>query len=178
MYTVKFNYSYNEHRYPNFNSLIQTLEEDYSHKIVNDVREAFQKNKCKNFENKFFTIYHAIGYLYNDEYYASLYDLALALAGEVDQGMKVEWFIQNIGVCARKDNGDEIELPWYDMIDDDYDHREYGGNLADTIDEEIASEIMGAIEDAEELAEDGCFVLSFWEESFNIEIEEEEGDED
>lgn len=163
---------YKDHRtpfYPNLTELISALRNDFSGRIVDDVEATLE---CQDrYYGRYFDIEHYVGYIYNDMSFTSLWTLAQTLAEEVDRDTKVDWFIQNIGVCARMDNGDEIELPWYDMIEDDYSEGKYDNALSSEIDYHTAKEINKALE---ELAPDsGSFVLSFWESNFNIEVEEE-----
>ena len=174
MYKVFYN-DRSAETYSNLDKLDEGLRKVFSHKLVNDVTLAFANGK-DIYQGSFFDVEHYVGYIYDGNYFTTLWHLAQALSEEVDRNMKVEWFIQNIGVCARKDNGEEIELPWYDMIDDDYDHEEYGGKLASEIDNAVAEEIEKALEECKDLVKDGCFTFSFWESVFCIEIEEEENE--
>lgn len=155
--------------YANLTDLTNALKNDFSDRIVNEVEKVMQN--CDRYNGKFFNVEHYTGYIYNGNSFTSLWGLAQTLATEVDRDTKIEWFIQNVGVCARMDNGDEIELPWYDMIYDDYDHEAYDNSLSSEIDYHTAREINKALE---KLApESGSFVLDIWESSFNIEVEEE-----
>lgn len=163
---------YKDHRtpiYPNLTELTSALKNDFSGRIVDDVEATLE---CQDrYYGRYFDIEHYVGYIYNDMSFTSLWALAQTLAEEVDRDTKVDWFIQNVGVCARMDNDDEIELPWYDMIEDDYNEGRYDNALSSEIDYHTAKEINKALE---ELApESGSFVFSFWESDFNIEVEEE-----
>lgn len=155
--------------YATLTDLTSALKNDFSDRIVNEVEKVMQNCDCYN--GRFFNVEHYVGYIYNGDSYTSLWSLAQTLATEVDRDTKIEWFIQNVGVCARMDNGDEIELPWYDMIYDDYDHEAYDNSLSSEIDYHTAKEINKALEAL--APESGSFVLSFWDCSFNIEVEEE-----
>ena len=155
--------------YSSLTDLTNGLKNDFSDKIVNEVEKVMQN--CDRYNGRFFDVEHYVGYIYNDNSYTSLWNLAQTLATEVDRDTKIEWFIQNVGICARMDNGDEIELPWYDMIYDDYDHEAYDNALSSEIDYHTAKEINKALEAL--APESGSFVLSFWDSSFNIEVEEE-----
>lgn len=169
MYKLDYLNAHTVEFYTNLTNLINALRNDFSDRIVNNVEEVMQS--CDRYQGRFFDIEHYTGYIYNGDSYTTLWNLAQTLAAEIDRDTKIEWFIQNVGICARMDNGDEIELPWYDMIYDDYDHEAYDNALSSEIDYHTAKEINKALE---ELApESGSFVLSFWDSSFNIEVEEE-----
>lgn len=168
MYKLDYLNAHTVEFYTNLTNLINALRNDFSDRIVNNVEEVMQS--CDRYQGRFFDIEHYTGYIYNGDSYTTLWNLAQTLAAEIDRDTKIEWFIQNVGICARMDNGDEIELPWYDMIYDDYDHEAYDNALSSEIDYHTAKEINKALE---ELApESGSFVLSFWDSSFNIEVEE------
>ena len=175
MYKVIYN-DRSAETYSNLDKLDEGLRKVFSHKLVNDVTLAFMSGK-DIYSGRFFDVEHYVGYIYDGNYFTTLWQLAQALSKEVDRDTKVEWFIQNVGISARKDNGDEFDLPWYDMIEDDYDHEEYSGHLASEIDNAVAEEIEDALEKCKDLVEGGCFTFSFWESDFCIEIEEE-GNED
>lgn len=155
--------------YPNFTELISALKNDFSGRIVDDVEATLE---CQDrYRGKYFDIEHYVGYFYKGESYSTLYTLAQKIVKEVDEDAKINWFMDYVGVCARKDNGDEINLPWYDMFSDDYDHKAFDGYLVEEVDDAVIDEIEKALE---ELApESGSFVFSFWESDFNIEVEEE-----
>ena len=155
--------------YSNLTDLTNGLKNDFSDRIVNEVEKVMQN--CDRYNGRFFDVEHYTGYIYNGTSYTSTWNLAQTLAIEVDRDTKIEWFIQNVGICARMDNGDEIELPWYDMIYDDYDHEAYGSSLSSEIDYHTAKEINKALEEI--APEKGSFTLSFWESEFTIEVEEE-----
>lgn len=155
--------------YANLTDLTSALKNDFSDGFVNKVEEAMKS--CDHYHYKFFSVEHYVGYIYDGNSFTSLWGLAQTLAAEVDRDTKIEWFIQNVGICARMDNGDEIELPWYDMIYDDYDHEAYDNSLSSEIDYHTAKEINKALEAL--APESGSFVLSFWDSSFNIEVEED-----
>lgn len=167
---------YTDHRTPvyhsNLTELTKALNEDFSGRIVNEVKAILECND--RYRGRYFDVEHYVGYIYNGDSFTTLWTLAQKLAEEVDRDTKIEWFIQNVGICARMDNGDEIELPWYDIIYEDYDHDKYSGALSYEIDYHTAREINKALE---ELApESGSFVLSLGEFDFNVNIEvEEEG---
>lgn len=170
MYKLTYNHNYHTETFKSFDLLADELNKYFSPKIINKVAQAFEEGDF--YCNVFFTVGHYVGYFYKGSSYATLYALAEKLATEVDEGTKVDWFVKNIGVCARKDNGDEIELPWYDMIYDDYDHREYDGALANEIDSSVADEIEKAL--GKVAPEKGSFNFSFWDSNFTIEVEEED----
>ena len=170
MYKLTYNHTYAVTTFKSFDLLADELNDYLSPKIINEVAQALEVSD--SYRNAFFEIKHYVNYFYEGRSYSSLYDLAEDIAKEVDEETKVEWFIQNVGICARKDSGDEIELPWDDMIYDDYDHREYDGILADEIDNSVADEIENAL--FEIAPEKGSFVFSFWESDFTIEVEEED----
>lgn len=171
MYKLTYNHNYRTETFKSFDLLADELSAYFSPKIIDDVAQTFEVSDI--YRGAFFNIIHYVGYFYKGESYASTYALAEKLATEIDDvERKINWFIENIGICARKDNGDEIELPWYDMIYDDYDHKAYDGALADEIDEALADEIKKALD---EIATDkGSFVFSFWESDFTIKAEEED----
>ena len=171
MYKLTYNNSYAVTTFKNFDDLAEELNECFSPKIIDNVAQTLKEHDT--YHNAFFTVVHYVGYFYEGESYSSLYDLSQKLAKEVDEEAKVEWFMQNVGICARKDNGDEIYLPWYDMIYDDYDSKTYDGTLADEVDEAVADEIETALIKCKDMVTDNKFVLSFWESDFTIEIEEE-----
>lgn len=164
---------YKDHRtpfYPNLTELTSALRNDFSGRIVDDVEATLE---CQDrYYGRYFDIEHYVGYIYNDMSFTSLWTLAQTLAKEIDRNTKIEWFIQNVGVCARMDNGDEIDLPWYDMFYNDYDDRTYDGVLAVEVDDSVADEIEKALKEI--APEKGSFVLSFWESDFTIEVEEED----
>lgn len=172
MYELTYNHSfrYCKKAFKSFNLLADDLSNTFSSQIIDKVAQGLEVSDT--YHNAFFDIKHYVGYFYEGESYSSLYSLAQKIVKEVDEEAKVEWFIQNVGICARKDNGDEVELPWYDMIYDDYDNKEYDGMLADEIDSSVADEIEKALEEI--APEKGSFVLSFWESDFTIEVEEED----
>lgn len=172
MYSLKYHYNYAVTTFKNFDLLADELNECFSPKIIDEVAQAFE-NGDATYRNSFFEINHYVGYYYEGESYSSLYTLAQKLAKEVDEEEKVEWFIQNVGICARKDNGDEIYLPWHDMFFDDYDNRAFDGTLVDEVDEAVANEIEKALIKCKDMATNNKFVLSFWESDFTIEVEEE-----
>ena len=163
---------YKDHRarfYPNLTELTSALRNDFSGRIVDDVEATLE---CQDlYYGRYFDIEHYVGYIYNDMSFTSLWALAQTLAKEVDRDTKIEWFIQNVGICARMDDGDEIELPWYDMIEDDYSEGKYDNVLSSKIDYHTAKKINKALDEI--APEKGSFVLSFWESNFNIEVEEE-----
>lgn len=171
MYTLKYHYNnYRTEKFKSFDLLADELNEYFSPKVIGKVADALEVSDT--FHGAFFDITHYVGYFYKGESYATTYALAEKLATEVDEERKIDWFIENIGICARKDNGDEIELPWYDMIYDDYDHKAYDGALVDEVDGALADEIKKALD---EIATDkGSFVFSFWESDFTIKAEEED----
>ena len=171
MYTLKYHYNnYRTEKFKSFDSLADELNENFSPRVIDKVAQTLEVSDT--FHGAFFDVTHYVGYFYKGESYATTYALAEKLVKEVDEDEKIDWFIQNVGVCARKDNGDEIELPWYDMIFDDYGHREYDGALADEIDNSIAEVIENAL--FEVAPEKGSFVFSFWGQNFTIEVEEED----
>lgn len=170
MYKLTYNHNYRTETFKSFDLLCDELNDYFSLKIINEVAQALEVSDT--YRNAFFEIKHYVGYFYKGHSCSSLYVLAQELVKEIDEDEKTDWFIQNVGVCARKDNGDEIELPWYDMIFDDYGHREYNGALADEIDNSVADEIEKAL--AEIAPEKGSFVFSFWESDFTIEVEEDD----
>lgn len=170
MYKLTYNHNYRTETFKSFDLLADELNNYFSPKIINEVAQALEVSDTHR--NAFFEIKHYVGYFYKGRSCSSLYVLAQELVKEVDEDEKIDWFIQNVGVCVRKDNGDEIELPWYDMIYDDYDHREYDGALADEIDNSVADEIENAL--GEIAPEKGSFVFSFWGNNFTIEVEEED----
>ena len=155
--------------YSNLTDLTNGLKNDFSDRIVNEVEKVMQN--CDRYNGRFFDVEHYTGYIYNGTSYTSTWNLAQTLATEVDRDTKIEWFIQNVGICARMDNGNEIELPWYDMIYDDYDRETYDSSLSSEIDYHTAKEINKALEEI--APEKGSFTLSFWESEFTIEVEEE-----
>lgn len=168
MYKLTYNHNYCTETFKSFDLLADELNEYFSPKIIDKVAQAFEESDY--YRNAFFTVSHYVGYFYKGSSYATLYALAEKLATEVDEQAKIDWFIENIGICARKDDGDEIYLPWHDMIYDDYDHKEYDGTLVDEIDGALADEIEKALD---EIATDkGSFVFSFWDSNFTIEVEE------
>lgn len=170
MYKLTYNHTYAVTTFKNFDDLAEELNEYFSPKIIDKVAQALEVSDT--YRNAFFEIKHYVGYFYKGKSCSSLYTLAQELVKEIDEDEKVDWFIQYVGVCARKDNGDEIELPWYDMIYDDYDHREYDGALADEIDNSVADEVEKAL--GEIAPEKGSFVYSFLKQNFTIEVEEED----
>lgn len=165
---------YTDHRSPiylsNLTDLTNSLKNDFSDRIVDEVKTVLQSDDRYN--GRFFDVEHYVGYIYNDMSFTTLWALAQILVEEVDRDTKIEWFIQNVGICARMDNDDEIDLPWYDMIDNDYDHNEYDESLSSEVDYRTAREIEKALEEL--VPESGSFVLSFWGSDFNIEVEEED----
>lgn len=171
MYTLKYHYNnYRTEKFKSFDSLADELNENFSPRVIDKVAQTLEVSDT--FHGAFFDVTHYVGYFYKGESYATTYALAEKLATEMDEERKIDWFIENIGICARKDNGDEIYLPWGDMIYDDYDHKVYDGALADEIDRVLADEIEKALD---EIATDkGSFVFSFWESDFTIEVEEED----
>jgi hypothetical protein len=170
MYKLTYNHNYHTETFKSFDLLTDELNEYFSSKIIDDVAQTFEK--CDYYSNVFFVVSHYVGYFYKGQSYATLYALAEKLVKEVDEERKVDWFIENVGICARKDDGGEIDLPWYDMICDDYDHKEYDGALVEEIDGALADEIEKALD---EVATDkGSFVFSFWDSDFTIEVEEED----
>lgn len=170
MYKLTYRHNYRTESFKSFDLLVDELNDYFSSKIIDDVAQTFEVSNT--YHNVFFDVTHYVGYFYKGESYATLYALAEKLATEIDEERKIDWFIENVGVCARKDNGDEIDLPWYDMICDDYDHKTFDGALADEIDGALADEIEKALD---EVATDkGSFVFSFWESDFTIEVEEED----
>lgn len=171
MYKLTYSNSCTATTFKDFDSLAEELSECFSPKIIDKVAQTLEEHHT--YHNAFFTVIHYVGYFYEGKSYSSLYTLSQELAKEVDEEAKVEWFIQNVGVCARKDNGDEIYLPWHDMIYDDYDSKAYDGTLADEVDEAVADVIKEALIKCKDMAIDNKFVLSFWESDFTIEIEEE-----
>lgn len=171
MYTLKYHYNYyHTEKFKSFDLLADELNEYFSPKIISKVVEAFEVSDF--YHGAFFDVTRYVGYFYKGQSYATLYALAEELVKEVDEERKIDWFIENVGICARKDNGDEIYLPWSDMIYDDYDHKEYDGALADEIDGALADEIEKAL--GEVATDKGSFVFSFWESDFTIEVEEED----
>ena len=171
MYTLKYHYNnFRTERFKSFDLLTDELNENFSPKVIGKVAEAFEVGD--SYHGEFFDVTHYVGYFYKGQSYVTLYALAEKLVAEVDEERKIDWFIENVGICARKDNGDEIYLPWYDLIYDDYDHKAYDGALVDEIDGALADEIEKALD---EVATDkGSFTLSFWESDFTIEVEEED----
>lgn len=170
MYKLTYHHNHRAETFKDFDLLADELNDSFSPKIINEVAQTFEEHDY--YRGAFFDVEHYVGYFYDGESYATLYSLALKLVKEVDEDTKVEWFIQNVGACARKDNGDEIELPWYDMFFDDYDHRAFDGILVEEVDGAVADEIEKAL--AEIAPSSGCFVFSFWESDFDIEVEEED----
>lgn len=170
MYKLTYNHNYRTETFKSFDLLADELNEYFSPKIISEVAQAFEVSDT--YHNAFFDIKHYVGYFYKGESYSSLYTLAQKIVKDVDEETKVEWFIQNVGICARKDNGDEVVLPWEDMIYNDYDNREYDGVLVDEIDGSVADEIEKALDEI--APEKGSFVFSFWESDFTIEVEEED----
>lgn len=171
MYTLKYHHNnFRTEKFKSFDLLVDELSENFSPKVIDKVAQAFEVSDT--FHGAFFDVTHYVGYFYKGESYATTYALAEKLATEVDEETKVEWFIQNVGVCARKDDGDEIDLPWYDMFYDDYDHKAFDGNLVEEVDSAVAEEIDKALEEI--APSSGSFVLSFWESNFNIEVEEDD----
>lgn len=170
MYKLTYNHNYHTETFKSFDLLADELNDYFSPKIINEVMQALEVSDT--YHNAFFEIEHYVGYFYKGRSCSSLYILAQELVKEIDEEEKVEWFIQNVGICARKDNGDEVELPWYDMIYDDYDHGEYDGMLADEIDSSVTDEIKKALKEI--VPGKGSFVFSFWESNFTIEVEEED----
>lgn len=170
MYKLTYNHNYAVTTFKSFDLLRDELNDYFSPKIINEVVQALEVTDT--YRNAFFEIKHYVGYFYKGRSCPSLYALAQELVKEVDEDEKIDWFIQNVGVCARKDNGDEIELPWYDMIFDDYGHREYDGVLADEVDNSVAEVTENLL--FEVAPDKGSFVFSFWGQNFTIEVEEED----
>lgn len=170
MYKLTYYHNYRAETFKSFDLLADELNDYFSPKIINEVMQALEVSNT--YRNAFFEIKHYVGYFYKGRSCSSLYTLARELVKEVDKEAKVEWFIDHIGVCARKDNGDEIDLPWYDMFYNDYDDRTYDGVLAVEVDDSVADEIEKALKEI--APEKGSFVLSFWESDFTIEVEEED----
>lgn len=170
MYKLNYRHTFGTLTFKSFDLLTDELKAYFSSKIIDDVAQTFEVSDT--YHNEFFDVSHYVGYFYKGQSYATLYALAVKLVEEVDEEKKIDWFIENVGICARKDNGDEIYLPWYDMIYNDYDHKEYDGALVDEIDGALADEIEKALD---EIATDkGSFVFSFWDSDFTIEVEEED----
>lgn len=170
MYKLTYNHNYHTETFKSFDLLADELNEYFSPKIINEVYQAFEVSDT--YHNAFFDIKHYVGYFYKGESYSSLYTLAQRIVKEVDEDTKINWFMDYVGVCARKDNGDEIDLPWYDMFSEDYDNRTYDGVLVKEVDDAVADEIEKALEEI--APEKGSFVFSFWESDFTIEVEEED----
>lgn len=172
MYKLSYNHSfrYCEKAFKSFGLLADDLSNTFSSQIIDKVAQALEISDT--YHNEFFEVKHYVGYFYKGESYSSLYSLAQKIVKEVDEEAKVDWFIDHIGVCARKDNGDEIDLPWYDMFYNDYDYRTYEGVLVKEVDDAVADEIEKALDEI--APEKGSFVLSFWESDFTIEVEEED----
>lgn len=172
MYTLTYNHNfrYCKKTFKSFDLLADDLSNTFSSKIIDKVAQAFEVSD--SYHNEFFDIKHYVGYFYKGESYSSLYTLAQKIVKEVDEDAKINWFMDYVGVCARKDNGDEINLPWDDMFCDDYDHKAFDGYLVKEVDDAVIDEIEKALD---ELApEKGSFVFSFWEQDFTIEVEEED----
>lgn len=171
MYKLTYNHSYAVTTFKNFDDLAEELNEYFSPKIIDKVAQALEEGDY--YHNSFFAVNHYVGYFYEGKSYSSLYDLAEDIVKEIDEETKIEWFIQNVGICARKDNGDEVYLPWHDMFFDDYNSKAYDGTLCDEVDSAVADEIEIALIKWKDIATNNKFVLSFWESDFTIEVEEE-----
>ena len=172
MYKLTYNHNcrYCTKTFKDINSLLDELYDVFSLKLINEVAQTFEKNNI--YRGTYFDVDHYVGYFYKGESYTTLYTLAQKLVKEIDEETKIDWFIQNVGACARKDNGDEIELPWYDMFSDDYDHKAFDGYLADEVDDSVVDEIEKALEKL--IPKSGSFVFSFFGSDFNIEVEEDD----
>lgn len=172
MYELTYNHSfrYCKKAFKSFGLLADDLSNTFSSQIIDKVAQALEISDT--YHNEFFEVKHYVGYFYKGESYSSLYSLAQKIVKEVDEEAKVNWFMDYVGVCARKDNGDEINLPWYDMFCDDYDHKAFDGYLVDEVDDAVTDEIKKAL--FEIAPEKGSFVFSFWESDFTIEVEEED----
>lgn len=171
MYTLKYHYNnYRTEKFKSFDLLTDELNENFSPRVIGKVAEAFEVSD--SYHGAFFDVTRYVGYFYKGESYATLHALAEKLVTEVDEERKIDWFIENVGICARKDNGDEIYLPWGDMIYDDYDHKAFDGSLVEEVDMALADEIEKAL--GEVATDKGSFTLSFWKSDFTIEAEEED----